>query len=198
MSGTYFESCSCDALCPCTWSGLSVRATTDRCNSLLVFHVDAGDVEGVTIDDLTFALVIDSPALMGEGNWRVGLLIDDRASDEQVQKLEAVIAGQLGGWPALLGALIADRLGTELAPISFEDDGRVRRVRIGTAIDVEVEDFIPVGSPTGEPVQVTNVLHPASSTLTAAPAKRARVSAFGIEFGRTGESGFSASFSWTS
>ena len=43
LTGTYFESCSCDAICPCTWSGLSARATNDRCNFLLAFKIDRGE-----------------------------------------------------------------------------------------------------------------------------------------------------------
>ena len=34
LDGTYFESCSCDAVCPCTWSALTAKATLDRCRAL--------------------------------------------------------------------------------------------------------------------------------------------------------------------
>ena len=30
LTGTYFESCSCDAVCPCTWSALTAKATPQR------------------------------------------------------------------------------------------------------------------------------------------------------------------------
>ena len=36
ISGSYFESCSCDVVCPCTAS-LSLGATRDRCKVVLVF-----------------------------------------------------------------------------------------------------------------------------------------------------------------
>ena len=34
---------------------------------------------------------------MTEGNWRVGVFVDEQASDEQFDKLVKVFSGQLGG-----------------------------------------------------------------------------------------------------
>ena len=45
LEGTYFENCSCDTICPCTWSALTAKATHDRCLAMLAFHIDRGDVE---------------------------------------------------------------------------------------------------------------------------------------------------------
>ena len=45
VSGSYFESCSCDVVCPCTAS-LSLGATRDRCRIVLVFNVKDGEVDG--------------------------------------------------------------------------------------------------------------------------------------------------------
>ena len=42
IEGTYFENCSCDTICPCAWSGLTAKATHDRCYAMLAFHVDRG------------------------------------------------------------------------------------------------------------------------------------------------------------
>jgi hypothetical protein len=46
-------------------------------------------------------------------------------------------------------------------------------------------------------VALTNVLHPSNTTLTVAPATSVRATTFGIEWGREGQSGFSAPFSWS-
>ena len=48
LEGTYFESCSCDAICPCTWSALTARATLDRCRALLAYHVESERSTGST------------------------------------------------------------------------------------------------------------------------------------------------------
>jgi hypothetical protein len=195
MQGTYFESCSCDAVCPCTWSGLTARATLDRCRALLAYHVESGEVNDVDVSGLSFALFLDTPPVMIEGNWRVGVFLDEAASDPQAAALGAVLSGQAGGPPAMLAPLIGEMLGVEKARIVYSEDGRGHHVRIGDAIDVGVEDF--VAGEGFDPVQVTNVLHPSNTTLTVAPANAAHLSTFGIDWGREGQSGFSAPFSWS-
>lgn len=70
MEGAYIENCNCDAPCPCTWSWLTWPATHDRCNALLAYHIDQGSIDGVDVSDLSFAIVLDAPPMMGEGNWR--------------------------------------------------------------------------------------------------------------------------------
>ncbi|HEV7534274.1 MAG TPA: DUF1326 domain-containing protein [Acidimicrobiia bacterium] len=195
LTGTYFESCSCDAICPCTWSGLSARATNDRCNFLLAFKIDRGEVDGVDVSGLGFGMLGDTPPVMAEGNWRVGLFLDAAASDEQRGKLGAVLGGELGGPPAMLGPLIGEFLGVEVAPIAIEEAGGRHHVRIGEFVDIEVAEFT-AGEHT-EPVRLTNVFHPANTTLTVAPTVTATVSAMGVSFGRPGESGFAAPFAWS-
>ena len=96
LEGSYFETCSCDVVCPCTAS-LAFGATHDRCNATLVFHVQNGEVEGTDVSGLTVAAIADTPKVMSEGNWRLGVFIDSAASDEQAEKLGSVFAGELGG-----------------------------------------------------------------------------------------------------
>jgi hypothetical protein len=194
MEGRYFETCSCDAVCPCTWSGLTAKATLDRCRALLAYHIDDGEIDGVDISGLTFALFLDTPPVMSEGDWRVGVFLDADASDEQAGKLGEVLGGQAGGPPAMLGPLIGEMLGVERVPIEYREDGRVHAVRVGDAAELTVEDFA-VGD-NEEPVKLVNVFHPSNTTLTVAPATATRLSTFGIDWGRPGESGFSAPFSW--
>jgi hypothetical protein len=195
LEGTYFESCSCDAVCPCTWSALTAKATHDRCRALLAYHVASGEIDGVDVGGLSFALFLDTPPVMSEGNWRVGVYLDDAASDSQAERLGMVLSGQAGGPPAMLGPLIGEMLGVERARITYSEDGRGHHVRIGDAVDVGVEDFVALEG--HDPVQLTNVFHPSNTTLTVAPANAAHLSTFGIDWGREGQSGFSAPFSWS-
>jgi len=77
------------------------------------------------------------------------------------------------------------------------DDGLRHTVRIGDQVDFEIQDIVPFGVESGEPVRFSGMFHPAGSDLTMAEAKRSRISAFGIEFeGKTGLS--TSSFSWAS
>jgi hypothetical protein len=122
LEGTYFETCSCEVVCPCSAS-LALGADYDRCNATLVFHVVDGDVEGTDVSGLTVAAVADSPKVMSDGNWRLGVFIDGAASDEQAEKLGAVFGGQLGGPMEALAPLVSENLGVERAPIEVREDG---------------------------------------------------------------------------
>ncbi|HEY5698499.1 MAG TPA: DUF1326 domain-containing protein [Acidimicrobiales bacterium] len=195
LEGNYFENCSCDTICPCTWSGLTASATHDRCLAMLAFHIDDGEVEGVDVSELTFALVVDSPPVMADGDWKVGVLLDGSASPEQAQALGRVVGGELGGPPAMLTPLIGEMAGIEQVDTEWRQSDGTYGVRFGDLVDVEVETYHSGGLP--DPVQLTNVFHPASTTLTVTPATRSNVNAFGIRFDGTGTSGFAAPFAWS-
>ena len=196
IEGHYFENCSCEVPCPCTVS-LDLGADYDRCQVLLVFHVESGEVEGVDVGGLTVAAVGDTPQVMSEGNWRLGVLIDDKASDEQAEKLGAVFGGQLGGPMEALGPLIGEMLGSERVPIEVSSEGGTHRAKIGDETEVEVQDVVPWGKENGEPAKVTGVFHPAGDTLTISKATTSHVSAFGLDFSNEGKAGFSSRFSWS-
>ncbi len=194
LTGSYFESCSCDVICPCTAS-LSLGATKDRCKVVLVFDVKSGEVEGTDVSGLTVAAVCDTPKVMSEGNWRLGVVIDADASDEQAEKLGGVFSGALGGPMEALGPLVGENLGVERQPIEVREDGLTHSVRIGDEVDFEIEDIVPFGVETGEPVKITGIFHPAGSEFTVSRATRSKINAFGIEY--EAKAGFSASeFAW--
>ncbi|MDQ3966723.1 MAG: DUF1326 domain-containing protein [Actinomycetota bacterium] len=197
LEGTYFENCPCDMVCPCATSGFTMPADAQRCQSVLIFHIDSGEVDGTDVSGLNAAVLIDSPPVMAEGNWRVGLFIDEEASEEQADKLAAVFSGQLGGPMEVVAPLVGEILGVVRAPIEYEDDGRRHRVRIGAFADIEILDFVPPQTPEGEASKITGVFHPANSTLTIAQATASRFSAFGLDFSHVGKSGLSAPFSWS-
>jgi hypothetical protein len=196
IEGHYFENCSCEVPCPCTVS-LDLGADYDRCQVLLVFHVDSGEVEGVDVSGLTVAAVGDTPKVMSEGNWRLGVLIDDAASDEQAEKLGAVFGGQLGGPMEALGPLVGEMLGSERVPIEVSSEGGTHRVKIGDDTEVEVRDVVSWGKEDGEPAKLTGVFHPAGDTLTISRAGTSHVKAFGLDFSNEGKSGFSSRFAWS-
>jgi hypothetical protein len=194
LGGSYFETCSCDVICPCTAS-LALGATNDRCNVVLVFNVKSGEVDGIDVSGLTVAAVCDTPKVMSEGNWRLGVIIDAAASEEQAQKLGGVFSGALGGPMEALGPLVGENLGVERLPIEVHEDGLKHSIRIGEEVDFEIEDVVPFGVETGEPAKLTGIFHPAGSELTVAHATRSKIDAFGIQY--EGKAAFSSSqFSW--
>lgn len=192
IAGTYIETCSCDFFCPCNFD-LAHGADNDWCRAALVFNVTSGAVDGVDVGGTVVALVADTPKVMTDGNWRVGVFID--ASDEQAEPLQGVFGGQLGGPMAALAPLIGEHLGVERTRIEIVEDGLRHSVRIGDAVDFEIENPVPFGAETGTPVRVVGMFHPAGSEFDVAEATRADINAFGIAF--EGKSGLSsAGFSW--
>jgi hypothetical protein len=195
LEGSYVETCSCELICPCNAS-FAHGATYDYCRVVLVFKIAAGEVEGTDVSGLNVAAVAETPKVMTEGNWRLGVFIDAAASDEQADKLGAVFGGQLGGPMEMLGPLIGENLGVQRAPIEVSDEGLRHSVRIGDAVDFEVEDIVPFGVQTGEPVRMSGMFHPAGSELTIAEARRTDIDAFGIAY--EGKSALSTSqFAWS-
>jgi hypothetical protein len=194
LTGTYLETCSCEFICPCNAS-LAHGATYDRCRVTLVFNITEGEVEGTDISGLKVAAIADTPKVMTEGNWRLGVFIDDKASDEQAEKLLGVFSGQLGGPMEALSPLVGENLGVERAPIEVREEGLRHSVRIGDAIDFEIEDVVPFGVETGKPARIVGIFHPVGSEFTISEATRSKINAFGIEY--EGKSALSSSsFSW--
>jgi hypothetical protein len=196
IEGRYFENCPCDVPCPCTVS-LSFGADTERCTPVLVFHIDSGEVDGVDVGGLNVIAVGDTPRVMTEGNWRLGMIIDDKASDEQAEKLGAVFGGQLGGPMEGLAPLVSDNLGVERAAIEFSESDHTHSVRAGDLVEVEVEDVVPFGVESGEPARLEGIFHPAASAMTIAKATKSKITIFGLDASHEGKSAFSTRFSWS-
>ena len=194
IEGSYVENCNCDVVCPCTWSGFNRKATHERCLVLGGFHIDRGEIEGVDVSGLHFGLVIDAPQQMTDGNWRVGVLVDEAASDQQAEKLQAVASGQLGGPITLFGPFIGEALGVARVPVSWqEEDGR-HQIRFGDVADVTLQDMESIE---GKKMTLGNVPHPAGPSFTLSPSTAAAVSAFGVSFGAPDTNGITTPFSWS-
>jgi hypothetical protein len=194
LTGSYAETCSCELMCPCNLS-LDHGATYDFCRVTLAFNIREGQIEGTDISGRRVVLIADTPKVMTDGNWRLGVYVDDQADDTQFDQLVKVFGGQLGGPMGALAPLVGEVLGVERAAIEMGDDGLLHSVRVGDAIDFEIQDVVPFGVQTGEPVRFHGMFHPVGSDLTMAEAKHTRINAFGITYeGKTGLS--TSQFSW--
>jgi hypothetical protein len=194
LAGTYFESCNCDVPCPCGASNLALPATNERCNVLLAFHVDEGEIDGIDVANRTVAMLADTPGQMTDAGWRVGVFLDDASEAPQREALLGVFSGAQGGPPAMFAPLIGEMLGVEVAPMDYVDDGRRHRLRIGDAVDLEIEDFAAAAE--GEVMQLHGIGHPAGSTLALAQTRRGGIRAFGLDVDNAGKNGHSAPFAW--
>ena len=194
LKGSYVETCSCELMCPCNLS-FDHGATYDFCRATLAFAIREGDIDGTDVRGRRVVTIIDTPKVMTDGNWRLGMFVDDQATDEQFDKLVMVFGGRLGGPMEALAPLVGEIVGVERAAIEVSDDGLLHSVRVGDTIDFDIQDIVPFGVETGEPVRFHGMFHPVGSDLTMAEARRSRINAFGIQYeGKTGLS--TAEFSW--
>jgi hypothetical protein len=85
--------------------------------------------------------------------------------------------------------------GVQRASIEVSEDGLVHSIKVGDAIDLEIEDIVPFGVEPGSRLasRASSTRPPRSSTPPRA--KRSHINAFGIEYeGKTGLS--NSEFAW--
>ncbi|HSB25820.1 MAG TPA: DUF1326 domain-containing protein [Burkholderiaceae bacterium] len=198
IKGEYMETCNCTLLCPCIWSNLAALPTEGDCKAAVTLRIDKGAKDGVTLDGLSFIVMLHSPGAMGNGNITVGLVVDERATDQQVEAIKAIATGAAGGPMAALGPLVGRIAGVERRPIQFEVNGLNRVVRAGELIDQACEGLPSVTAP-GEAIALENVAHPVNTRLSLAKATRSRFNVFGMRWDdSTGtRNGHFAPFAWS-
>ena len=172
LEGSILEVCDCKVLCPC-WIGEDPDNGT--CDSVIAYHVDTGEIEGVDVSGLTMAMVAHIPGNVLNGNFRTMTFVDDRASIEQEQALLMAFAGKLGGPLEDLSKLVGEMVGVERAPITFDVQGGKGTLRIGTDAEAVME---PYRGPTGE---VTTLNESIFSTIPGSPAYVAKASKYRVK-----------------
>lgn len=197
IEGQYMETCNCTFLCPCITSNLAARPTEGDCKAAIAMRIDTGQKDGVKLDGLSFIVLMHAPGVMADGNITVGLIVDDRATDPQVQALSAIATGAAGGPMAALGPLVGRVAGVEKRPIRFAIDGLKRTVTAAELIDQACEG-VPSAVRNDEPIVIGNTAHPVNAQLGLAKATRSRFHAFGIDWDdSTGtRNGHFAPFAW--
>jgi hypothetical protein len=142
LSGDYFENCNCDVVCPCLVSAgapMTARPSQGVCDVALVFHIDKGKYENVSLDGLNVAVVAHTPGAMGEGNWTLAAYIDEQADDQQMAALGAIFGGTAGGPMAAFAPLVGKNLGAKKVAIKYAIDGKNRSAEISGIMHLAVE-----------------------------------------------------------
>jgi len=198
IGGEYMESCNCDYLCPCIYTNPQAPVTHDQCTSLQVYRIDKGHCGEVGLDGLAFALVIRSGKVMADGNWVLGVVIDEKADQAQRDALGAIASGQAGGIPARIReVLVSDFRGIELRPIEFRMDGLKRSASIPGLLEFAIEGVASRAN-NGDPLYLDNTSHPANRKLALARSSETHVYGFGLELDMAaqGNNRHFAPFSW--
>jgi hypothetical protein len=136
LTGSYFESCNCNAACPCVFLS---PPTEGECTVLIAWHIEKGNFGDVRVDGLNAVLAAHSPGHMLQVKWRVALYLDDRSSNEQRDVLTRIFGGQAGGHFANLAACVGELLGVKAVPVDYRAEGRRRSLSIRGVADMEIE-----------------------------------------------------------
>jgi hypothetical protein len=120
ISGTYVANCSCNLICPCPVDGPPTSAD-GQCRGNLVFHIEQGSQDDTDLAGVNVGLVNNFPSNLTSGGWKLGIVVDDAASDEQAAALEKIFSGQDGGPFADFAALTDEWLGMERGSVTFSN-----------------------------------------------------------------------------
>jgi hypothetical protein len=199
-SGQYYETCSCDFVCPCLPGQMAVEPTKGSCTFAMAFKIERGSFGSVTLDGLGFIVLGLTPEAMGKGNWSVGVIADERATPEQRDAIAAIASGSGGGPMAAVGPLVGKFLGVESAPIRFDSAGGKWSVNAGKLLDMAAQPAMGMDPNATEPLYLDNTGHPAANRFALARALKSHVDALGVKWNDTSgkNNGQFAPFNWRS
>ena len=148
IAGRYFESCNCEAICPCRRIGgrLGGRSTHGICLGALSWLVDEGRAGDVPLDGLQSALVYTYDDDEQGSPWRLILHVDVRGDELQRQALTGILLGRLGG-PDILGLpwvrKPSNLLDVKRSTIELAAAGDGYELRVGDAVAVSATRAVP-------------------------------------------------------
>lgn len=198
ISGQYYETCSCDFVCPCLPGKMAVSPTKGTCTFAMAFEIERGNYETLPLNGLGFIVLGFTPEAMAKGNWSVGVIADSRASADQRDAITAIVSGTAGGPMAALSGLVGQFLGVESAPIRFDRTGAKWSVEAPGLLDMAAEGVTGLDPNATEPLHLDNTGHPAADRFALARALKTHVNALGLKMDETTgkNNGQYAPFSW--
>jgi hypothetical protein len=145
LTGTYLESCNCEAICPCRTIGghKGGRSTYGICLGALSWAIESGDVNGIDLAGLGVVLALryddDEPG----SPWSFFLYVDERGDERQRKALEDVFLGRLGGTPQEQFPWVwkaSDVLGVRAATIEIDHTPGKGWFRAGGTVEVRIRE----------------------------------------------------------
>jgi len=131
IAGSYYESCNCNAVCPCRRSSGNKggRSTFRLCQFLLSWHVNSGHANDVDLSGRGIAMAGFYDNEVEGGPWTVSLYIDHQASDPAFHALSDIFLGNRGG-NILFVQNIVDVLAIRRAEMELDHQKNHERISI--------------------------------------------------------------------
>lgn len=204
IAGDFVDFCKCQVPCPCSWGR---PPSEGDCDGIIAWHVREGSYGDVRLDGLNVAgLGHFDGNIWDEGvTMRAGFVVDERADEAQREALQAIFAGEAGGWPEMfVKTSLGEMLGLEVLPIEVEidDDATSWRVSIEGLGQGHSEVLTGPTSLPGKPVRVESIpgaeAGPNAGPTTYGIAEDASAEGFGMRFDVSGRSSKHMPFTWSS
>lgn len=192
LEGRLLEVCTCKTLCPC-WVGEDPDFGT--CEGTLAWHFDKGNIDGVDVSGLTFALLCHIPGNILKGNWRVVAYVDHKATEAQQAAILSVYTGKKGGPVADLAKLVGEVVDVERVPFTFDVEKGKGRLRIGNMITADLEPFKGAGDvPTALIDSIFSTIPGSPAYVGKAGVYKAKAPSLGINVDLNGHNAVQGSF----
>lgn len=136
MRGDVMEACSCATTCPCNFGS---DPTQVPCEAVIGWRIQDGQHGDTRLDGLNVVGYLRIPGNVFQGDWTMGVYLDQRATPQQVEALGAIFSGQAGGWFAAVSGLITHPLPPKQVPIEFETVNGERRIRVPGLLELGTE-----------------------------------------------------------
>lgn len=177
VKGRLLEVCTCNTLCPC-WVGEDPDGGT--CEGCLAWHIDSGSISGVDVSGRTIVAMVHIPGNILKGNWKAVMFVDDGSNQQQQDAMLNVWSGKLGGPIADMAKLIGQVLAVERVPIKFDVEGVKGTLRIGQAIEADLQPFMGA---TGQPTTLHDSIF---TTIPGSPAFVGKASKYKVSLPQHG------------
>ncbi|HVE91465.1 MAG TPA: DUF1326 domain-containing protein [Actinomycetota bacterium] len=154
IRGVEFTNCNCNWGCPCQFGS---PTTHGSCEAVASGHIEEGNFNDTKLDGLNWALLLQWPGEIADGNGKEQAIIDERADADQREALRKILYGEATAPLAthffVFNSTMSEVLDPIYAPISLsvDVDGRTADVKIGDLVEASGR---PIISPfNGEPVR---------------------------------------------
>lgn len=194
IKGELILNCNCSVFCPCVVSLGQHPPTEGHCQGWAGVRIDKGKYGKINLAGLNVAILLEIPERMGRGNWTVALYVDERASDAQFDALTEIFSGKAKGTTGLFSILVGTFLGAVRAAVTYETEGKRRRLTVPKKILGEVEPI--EGAKPGAEVKIVNTQYWIGPEVTVAHATKSRVRAFGRVWDFVGRSAEICPIDW--
>jgi len=131
IRGTQFANCNCAWGCPCQFNS---PTTHGHCEAIEAGHIEEGKFNSTRLDGLSYALLVQWPGEIADGNGREQVIIDERANPAQREALRKIFYGESTAPGAthfnVFNSTMSEVLDPVYAPIQIEIDVATRRMSL--------------------------------------------------------------------